>query len=475
MAFIAPLLLSAYSGLCFCMGHWLCNDFLDDLEKPTEDEKYSALFEDLGIMDCSKDWIEFKEKEEKKGYCVLRFKISDSLSSEDFKAKERSLQEKLNASYIRIDYKEEELIIYVQYMCGFLTTHSFNALFKDLEIIKTNKDWTELVEHREEKAYVLYRFVISRSLSVKDFETKKKILQEKLDVPFINIKHENGELIMRAQRKEVPYENYKEVSCKPYQLLLGHDLDYNPLFWDLKKITNLAIAGMTGMGKSTVINALIINGLLSKAVEFDLVDLKGGIEFFCYKDKQGVLNFCQSYDDVPRVITEFEEEFKRRQEILRVGDKQYRNYEAYMKEFPNCGLKRRVLIFDEWAVFAAMENDKMFSGSKGKAPNIAKIIKLVSQIRFAGMHILICTQRPSADVVDGLIKSQFSLLGMRVLNKLNSEIIIGMEGLEDLDRHTLMGEMDGELQECKAYYLDEEMLDEWVAKIPDKTSGVPQI
>lgn len=326
-------------------------------------------------------------------------------------------------------------------------------VFSDLGIMDIEKDWIKVVRDEEMKGYHLLEIELSGSITSHNFKNKLLQLQEKFDSPYVKITHENGLLIMKLQKKDFPYEDYHYVECGPTQILIGHDIDYKPVFWNLKNATNLCIAGATGVGKSTVVNTAIINSLKSDLFELDLIDLKKGVEFFNYRNKEGVLHYGETPQEAEEIFKLFFEEFERRSTLLRKGDKQYANLDIYLEENPDANIKRRILIVDEWALLAVTESTKMGKSEK-LSPLMNNIAILASQIRFAGMHLLIATQRPSKEIMSGIIKANFNLLGMRVLNEINSKIIIDVEGLEAIEKHTLLGEIDGEWKEVKAYFLD---------------------
>lgn len=205
--------------------------------------------------------------------------------------------------------------------------------------------------------------------------------------------------------------------------VLGSDIRNNPICIDITETPHLLIAGSTGSGKSVCINSLITSILYSKKpdeVKLILVDPKL-VELSVYN---GIPHLIKN------VITSAKETIKMLDWLLATMDKRYeklkkvnaRNIESYNKR-TNEKLKRIVLVIDEFA-------DLMATNQKEIEPKIAR---LAAMARAVGIHLVLATQRPSANVITGLIKANIpSRIAFQVSSYINSRIILDESGAEKL-------------------------------------------
>lgn len=209
---------------------------------------------------------------------------------------------------------------------------------------------------------------------------------------------------------------------------LGMDVSGAPVYLDIAKMPHLLIAGATGQGKSVCINSLIIS-LLYKArpdeVKLILIDPKK-VELNVYNGLPHLL--------VPVVFDPKKaagslhwavQEMERRFELIEA--QHVRNIAQYNAAIAGDPTKEKmpqvVIIIDELA-------DLMMSAPDDVETSICR---LAQKARAAGMHLIIGTQRPSTDVITGLIKANIpSRIAFTVSNQIDSRIIIDMQGAEKL-------------------------------------------
>ena len=234
--------------------------------------------------------------------------------------------------------------------------------------------------------------------------------------------------------KEVIASSAFEKSKSKLTLCLGKDIVGNPVVAELEKMPHLLIAGATGTGKSVALNAMICS-LLYKSkpdeVKIIMVDPKR-IEL-------------SSYDGIPHLITPVVtnpkkatnalfwavREMERRYELLsEMGArniKQYNNKAAKAKkpidkELPE-SLPYIVIVIDELA-------DLMMVGSRDVE---VALTRLAQMARASGIHLILATQRPSVDVLTGIIKANFpTRLTFQVSSRTDSRTIIDTNGAENL-------------------------------------------
>ena len=209
---------------------------------------------------------------------------------------------------------------------------------------------------------------------------------------------------------------------------LGKDITGKCVVSDIAKLPHMLIAGTTGSGKSVCVNSLIISLLYRSSpeqVRFIMVDPKV-VELSIYNGIPHLL--------VP-VVTDAKKaagalqwavvEMMRRYDLFAKSG--VRNMEAYNKAVSKSGdadpLPNIVIVIDELS-------DLMTVARKDVE---ASILRLTQMARAAGMHLIIATQRPSADVITGVIKSNVpSRIAFAVASKLESNIILGRAGAEAL-------------------------------------------
>ena len=209
---------------------------------------------------------------------------------------------------------------------------------------------------------------------------------------------------------------------------LGADVAGNPIIFDISKMPHLLIAGATGMGKSVCINSIIIS-LLYKALPSDvkllLIDPKK-VEFNIYKDIPHLIApiVCDPKKSAGALIKMVEEMERRFELIEEVGVRDIKAYNELTADDPDREhLPQIVIIIDELADLMMTTPDDVENS----------ICRLAQKARAAGMHIIIGTQRPSVDVITGLIKANIpSRIAFTVASQVDSRTIIDIAGAEKL-------------------------------------------
>ncbi|HYB40422.1 MAG TPA: DNA translocase FtsK 4TM domain-containing protein, partial [Candidatus Methylomirabilis sp.] len=208
-------------------------------------------------------------------------------------------------------------------------------------------------------------------------------------------------------------------------LALGKDTTGNPVVADLATMPHLLIAGSTGSGKSVGLNTMICS-LLYKAtpaeVRFLLIDPKR-LELGIY---QGIPHLLAP------VVTDAKEASARLKWIVGKMDERYkllqakaaRNIEGYNREMPvEERLPYWIVVVDELA--------DLMMVSAGEVQN--SLVRLAQIARAVGIHLIIATQRPSVDVVTGLIKANFpTRIAFQVASKVDSRTVLDGNGAEQL-------------------------------------------
>jgi len=209
---------------------------------------------------------------------------------------------------------------------------------------------------------------------------------------------------------------------------LGMDVAGAPIFLDIAKMPHLLIAGATGMGKSVCINSMIVS-LLYKAtpdeVKLILIDPKK-VELSIYNGLPHLLvpvvtEPKKAAGSLHWAVTEMDRRFEL---IEEVGVRDVASYNRITKQDPEKEfLPQIVIVIDELA-------DLMMTAPKDVEESICR---LAQKARAAGMHLVIGTQRPSVDVVTGLIKANVpSRIAFTMASQVDSRTIIDIAGAEKL-------------------------------------------
>ena len=209
---------------------------------------------------------------------------------------------------------------------------------------------------------------------------------------------------------------------------LGADIAGQPLIFDIAKMPHLLVAGTTGSGKSVCINCIIMS-LLYKVrpdeVKLVLIDPKK-VEFSIYKNIPHLMApVVTQPKDAAGALQAAVEEMERRFEVFEsVGVRDLKGYNEITKDDPDMPyIPHIVIIIDELA-------DLMMTAKNEVETAICRIAQ---KARAAGMHLIIGTQRPSADVVTGLIKANVpSSIAFAVKSQVDSRVILDHGGAEAL-------------------------------------------
>jgi S-DNA-T family DNA segregation ATPase FtsK/SpoIIIE len=217
------------------------------------------------------------------------------------------------------------------------------------------------------------------------------------------------------------------TSKSPLTIAMGKDIVGNPFVTDLKKLPHLLIAGTTGSGKSVGINAMILSLLYRNdpdSLKLMLIDPKM-LEFSIYNDIPHLItpvitDATKAIAALANMVGEMERRYKMMAESR---TKNIDNYNAKAKTKGIDTMPFIVVIIDELA-------DLMMNGGKDVEYSIARLAQMA---RASGIHLIVATQRPSVDVVTGLIKANLpSRLSYRVGQRIDSKVILDALGADSL-------------------------------------------
>ncbi len=216
-------------------------------------------------------------------------------------------------------------------------------------------------------------------------------------------------------------QKFQEASSK-LTLALGKDIGGQPIVADLDDMPHLLIAGTTGAGKTVCVNSLILS-LLFKATPYDLkflmVDPKM-VELMPFNGLPHLL--CPILTDAKRtsqalnwVVNEMEERY---QLLAKVGARNIASYNEKQEKLPYI-----VVVIDEFADLMSVAAEQIENA----------VTRLAQLSRAVGIHLILATQRPSVDVITGVIKANLpARISFKVASKVDSRTVLDMNGADKL-------------------------------------------
>lgn len=224
------------------------------------------------------------------------------------------------------------------------------------------------------------------------------------------------------------FKNFKGI----LPIAFGKTISNEIYIDDLAKMPHLLVAGATGSGKSVGINTILTSLIYfcsPEKVKFLLIDPKR-VELFPYQKLKN--HFLVRYKDLDeQIITDTSKAVYALKSIEKEMDMRYdrlakvgvRNIKDFNAKFPNDELPYIVVVIDELA-------DMMITAGKDVEEPIARLAQLA---RAVGIHLVVATQRPSVDVITGVIKANFpARIAYQVASKIDSRTILDMMGAEQL-------------------------------------------
>ena len=220
--------------------------------------------------------------------------------------------------------------------------------------------------------------------------------------------------------KDIVEQQYYKENNAELKVVLGQNTDGEIIIKDLVDMTHLLIAGQTGSGKSVFLNTVIASIINNKNTDFIMVDTKK-VELSVYHNLNSLLfpvctNCEQTIVALNWVVTEMT---KRYSLFEKNGVRNMKEYNELHKKKMN----RIVIIVDELA-------DLMMTSTKEVEGLICRIAQLS---RASGIHLVIATQRPSHEILTGLLKANLpTRIAFAVNTKVNSRVILDRNGAEEL-------------------------------------------
>lgn len=222
-------------------------------------------------------------------------------------------------------------------------------------------------------------------------------------------------------------DNQFEKSDSPLTIVLGEDITGKPVVDDIAGMPHMLIAGTTGSGKSVCINTIILSLLYHcshKDIRFLMIDPKR-LELPMYNPiphllRRAITQPKQAVAELEHMVDIMELRYR---DFAREGVRDIDGYNEKMKKKGGEGKPYLLIIVDELA-------DLMLTAPSEIEENITRLAQMS---RAVGIHLILATQRPSVDVITGLIKANFPCrIAFQVASKTDSRTILDMNGAESL-------------------------------------------
>jgi S-DNA-T family DNA segregation ATPase FtsK/SpoIIIE len=227
---------------------------------------------------------------------------------------------------------------------------------------------------------------------------------------------------------------------------------------DLRKLPHLLIAGATGQGKSVMVNSLLCwlaRRLPPTQLQMYLCDLKGGMELSFYRDLPHTQKLITRNRQLPVMLSWLQQEMDRRTDLMAGSARDLDDYNKHKD--PNQQLPYILVVIDEIAnAMLAKEKIRINDEQHGTIASLTEslLADLAARARATGIHLIVSTQRPSVDVVTGLIKANFpSRIAFGTSSEIDSRVIIDDGSAAGLDKGRMKFRRNMDLLELQAPFL----------------------
>ena len=244
----------------------------------------------------------------------------------------------------------------------------------------------------------------SQGIPLKVWQDKQAAIETALDITIVKMKYGSGKsrillytVPARTDLPEVINWNPKFLSIESFILVLGESF-IGPVTVDLVKIPHILLGGSTGSGKSVLLKLLLMQAI-QKGAKVCISDFKGGVDFPPIWHEK--CRMCVDEETTLELLTELTDELKRRKKLLATaGQSNIDRYNAATGE----QLQRYIFACDEIA--EVLDKTGLTKEQKETVSKIeSKLSMIARQGRAFGIHLILATQRPDANILSGQIKN----------------------------------------------------------------------
>jgi len=279
-----------------------------------------------------------------------------------------------------------------------------------------------------------YHLKLDRDVKFSSVVRMGEDLALELSVPNVRVHRELDVVVIEVAKVEREIVRLPELLTP--ELIEGLDLplaigrlsDGRPLVVDLAKLPHLLVAGTTGSGKSVALHSMIVSLICKKKpedVDLVLIDPKR-VELTIYNDVPHVVGgrAITSSDEAVRILQHVVDEIDLRYDLME--EKGVRDINSYRQTGAEKHVPHLVVIVDEFSDLMMVSNKRVQDS----------VVRIAQVGRAAGVHLVLSTQRPTVDVITGLIKANIpTRIAFQVSSKIDSRTILDQSGAEALLGH----------------------------------------
>ena len=248
----------------------------------------------------------------------------------------------------------------------------------------------------------------SQGIPLKVWKHKQPAVETALDITIFKIKNESGKSRVRlyavpavSDLPDMIQWQEKYLSQQSFVLNLGESFT-GPVTVDLAKIPHILLGGATGSGKSVLLKLLLMQAK-KKGAEVCIADFKGGVDFPTVWHQK--CRMCFEEQSTLELLTELTEELERRKQLLTLSGQP--NIDRY-NEATDENLPRYIFACDE--VAEMLDKTGLTKDQKETVGKIeSKLSVIARQGRAFGIHLILATQRPDANILSGQIKNNLNI------------------------------------------------------------------
>ncbi|MCR8939817.1 FtsK/SpoIIIE domain-containing protein [Brevibacillus laterosporus] len=265
------------------------------------------------------------------------------------------------------------------------------------------------------------RLYLPKGITTKEVIKQQDAFSEALgrDICF-EYSHTTG-LVMEIYNKGLPKKiEYTYEKSQSWRIPIGVDRRGETVFYDFAgPYPHLLNAGISGGGKSVFLRSVLTSLSLGPKPDMYLCDLKGGVELGLFREFKHVKGFAINLYEVYQVMETVEREMNQR--LKWMASKEIQEWKG----------KRIILVIDELSDFRA--SGRTDPHKEVKAAIKEKLTTISAKGRAAGVTMILSTQRPSADIIDGIIKTNVATtIAFRTRDSIQSRIILDNDKASDL-------------------------------------------
>jgi S-DNA-T family DNA segregation ATPase FtsK/SpoIIIE len=314
---------------------------------------------------------------------------------------------------------------------------SLTNLFRQTGLVKRTGDYEDtpkIIAQKEQDGITETILSLPVGLSVKDFERKTEAISEARNSK-ISFQYQAGKVKMTEVKRKLK-ESYDFILIDiktDLEIPIGYSVfGLETLSFD-SSYANLLVGGLTRWGKSVFLRGAICTLICKSDTKLILIDLKYGVEFSTFKNCSNVTGYATDEEQARKALKKVEKEMNNRyREFQSEGVVNIQEYNQKTGRY----MERQMVIVDEYANLT-------------EYPDIQETMdKIIRMCGGAGIHCIVCTQRPSADVIKSTIKANIpATVAFRTRNYINSRILLDETGAEEIEtRGRAIFQTDGNVE-----------------------------